>query len=883
MKTLTRRWRPRAQTRLLLAFSTMVALTIAVGVVGWVGFSNTEQSLNALRRESLPEISQSMAVAERAAGLAALAPFIASVATPFQLDDERLRLRNELDEILTLVRTELPRAEGSRTTIEALVLRMEAALSDLIETTRRNLHLRADIQQALFGLATARREATTILARTNGLDGNSRTLRALIAIEGEARHLSDVMTAATTASSVSSLQILKSEFDQGVTMAEDHLGAVGDPSLTPDLREAIDRMTAYGLGPASVFAIRHEQLDGELRTSYLLALTRALSAQLSERVAALVDMVEAGAARRSQDTNAAVTAGKTSILALGAICVLAASFAAWYVVRDLGGNLAAVTDSMMRLASGNRAVEVPATDRPDEIGALARAFNIFKENAFERDRLARELSEKTKLLEATFDSMNDGLAVFDAEGRAVAWNPQYLSIYGLSEAAAGETPGHGLDDGLGDDVRREETLSDGRTVERRSNPMPAGGFVTIHTDLTERKATEEQLRQAQKMEIVGQLTGGVAHDFNNLLAAIVGNLHLLEDGLEDRPILQRRARRALDAADRGALLTQRLLAFSRRQTLQPRPTDLNTLVEGMLDLLGYSLGETIVIEADLAPGLWTTVIDPGQLENALLNLAINGRDAMPDGGRLRIETGNRTLDRDSAASLSMAVGDAVRLRVADTGHGMPPDVLARVFEPFFTTKDVGRGSGLGLSMVHGFVNQSGGHVGIESRPGGGTAVIIHLPRGEAREARSELAAPELLADLRGRDETVLVVEDDRAVRDVAVEMLEGLGYRTRQAEDGPAALALLGEDAPIDLIFTDVVLPGGMTGPDLVREATGLRPGLPALYCSGFTRDALIDEGRLNRHLDLIEKPYDRQTLARHIRTVLDRSGQTVSTSAAKT
>jgi PAS domain S-box-containing protein len=395
---------------------------------------------------------------------------------------------------------------------------------------------------------------------------------------------------------------------------------------------------------------------------------------------------------------------------------------------------------------------------------------------------------------------------------------------------------------------------------------PLIGGVAI--DITQQAATEEQLRQAQKMEAVGQLTGGIAHDFNNLLAVIIGNLDYVTEKLQkDSPPLVA-IEEALTAALRGAELTRQLLSFSRQQSLQPRLLKINPIVEETAKLLRRTLGETIDIKLELTPTLWPVEADPAMLDSALMNLAVNARDAMPTGGSLIIKTDNCQLDDDYVTlNPDVRAGDYVRLSVSDTGAGMPPEVIARAFDPFFTTKPVGRGTGLGLSMVHGFVKQSGGNVKIYSELHYGTTISLYLPRANAVEEASE-TTPAISVAI-GTGETILVVEDNPAVRKLVAQQLHELGYTVVIAADGPAAMNHVTNGEKIDLLFTDVVMPGGMSGPDLAREARKLRPNLRVLFSSGFPRDASRSIGP---DLDdmLLSKPYRRADLAAKIREVLN-------------
>ena len=372
------------------------------------------------------------------------------------------------------------------------------------------------------------------------------------------------------------------------------------------------------------------------------------------------------------------------------------------------------------------------------------------------------------------------------------------------------------------------------------------------------------------MEAIGHLTGGVAHDFNNLLAIILGNLELLAEVL-DRPELQDLVQRSLDAAERGVTLIQRLLAFARRQPLQAQPVGLNQLVVGMIDLLRRTLGETIQVETALAADLAPTMIDPSQFEIALLNLALNARDAMPNGGRLTLETANIWLGEDYAAVHQyVKPGRYVLLAISDTGIGMSPDILERAFEPFFTTKEVGKGSGLGLSMVYGLVKQSDGYIQLYSEVDQGTTIKIYLPprggeTGSALKARPREAPPPL-----GQGQMILVVEDDAQVRQLAVRMLQSLGYQTIEADTAATALQVLEATPQVVLLFTDVVLPGGRSGLDLAQEVRRQRPDLKVLVTSGYTEHHLASFSRLQEGIELLSKPYRKSQLAIKLYAMLD-------------
>lgn len=392
----------------------------------------------------------------------------------------------------------------------------------------------------------------------------------------------------------------------------------------------------------------------------------------------------------------------------------------------------------------------------------------------------------------------------------------------------------------------------------------------IGRDMSDRLKMEKELRQAQKMEAIGQLTGGIAHDYNNLLTVILGNAELLAEALRDKPELHSLAQLTLDAADRSAILTQRLLAFGRRQALESQATDINELLADMVGLMKVMLGEQVKIELLPGPDLWTTKIDRGQFETAVVNLGVNARDAMPNGGTLTIETGNAILDQDYAVlNPSAQPGEYVGVTVSDTGAGMTPEVLSRVFEPFFTTKEVGKGTGLGLSMIYGFVKQSGGHVTIYSEPGMGTVVRLYFPRSDA---------PSLVPTLLERDdsilptgnETILLVEDDPLVRAHTEKQLVALGYRVHVAEKAVQALDLIGGGLKPDLLFTDIVMPGGKNGPQLATEVRKQLPHIKVLFTSGYTQGAIVQGEDKAPGTNFLAKPFRRAELAAKIRNILE-------------
>jgi PAS domain S-box-containing protein len=512
--------------------------------------------------------------------------------------------------------------------------------------------------------------------------------------------------------------------------------------------------------------------------------------------------------------------------------------------------------------------------------------------------LEHRVAERTADRDRMWRLSSDVMLVARYDSTITAVNPAWLTLFGWRESdLIGRTliefvHPDDIPTTVMDDRRLEQGLKTYRFENRYRHrdgsyrwlswtAVPEDGLIhAVGRDITDEKQralalaqAEEQLRQAQKMEAVGHLTGGVAHDFNNLLQVVVGNLEILQRNLKsDSARLKRAVDNAMTGARRAAVLTQRLLAFSRRQPLAPRALDLNQLVHGMSDLLGRTLGETVRIETILADDVFRVEVDPNQLENAILNLAVNARDAMPPGGSLTIETGNAQLDGDYVeTNADVTPGHYAVISVTDTGAGMDRETLTRVFEPFFTTKEVGKGTGLGLSMVYGFVKQSGGHVKIYSEVDQGTTVRIYLPKlmGETAE---EIAADDLQEPPPGsRSETILVVEDDDDVRMYSVEILRELGYRVLEAHDSASALRLLErQDGRVDLLFSDIVLPGGVNGEQLAERARGVRPDLKVLFTTGYARNAIMRDGRLEPGVELITKPFTYAALAARIRAILD-------------
>jgi PAS domain S-box-containing protein len=555
--------------------------------------------------------------------------------------------------------------------------------------------------------------------------------------------------------------------------------------------------------------------------------------------------------------------------------------------RDAAGDPLVIRTTILD-ARGRRAYEEElrrAKQKSEEAEAAVRQL---------AEELELRVQQRTQERDRIWRTSQDILAVATLDGTFLSFNPAFTKILGWSQENLPSLSAVGL-------VDREflpqlgvalEALSSGKPVDRLDVPlrhkvsgyrwlsmaiMPeAGALYIVARDITEeRKQAEavhkmqDALRQAQKMEAIGKLTGGVAHDFNNILQIIAGNLELLKLEFAGNTGATQRLQQARFAVDRGAKLASQLLSFARRQPLKPVPTNLARVVREMDDLLRRALGETIEIETIVGGGLWTASLDRNQFENVLLNLAVNARDAMNGEGKLTIELGNAMLDdRYCRQYADVAPGQYVMLAISDTGSGMLPDVLEQVFEPFFTTKPEAQGTGLGLSMVHGFVKQSGGHIKVYSEPGEGTTFKMYLPRVHQSEVREADAGSKTV---EGGAETILLVEDDPAVQAIAVDTLSSLGYKVLKAIDGQSALNIIDSGVWIDLLFTDVVMPGPVRSPDLAARAKGILPGIAVLFTSGYTQNAIVHGGKLDPGVELISKPYLREDLARKVRQVLSK------------
>ncbi|GGX84715.1 histidine kinase [Litchfieldella qijiaojingensis] len=818
------------QRRALLALILATLLAIGLVMVAWFGLTRTRNAVSEFEARTLPEVRTALTLSEEVAQLAALAPYVASAAKPFLLQIERDRLTQRFRSLVAVASSIRDRAFRQELEAQLNALRTDVErLTDLVET---ELFIREDLLTARFEVAQIVGQAT----------------------EPEGRH------------SLTRWQILQALY-QGLSDPDQWLEQWATLAEPPDpmMEHAEDYQRFLELAEASATRLA---LIGQQK-AFLLASLRAGSDRLTHEVNGFASELQRQVVAQQQSVHAQVNRVlfgmmlMTGLLILGVILHYMSNLK---TVRDLG----VVTQDMTQLAQGGEAPKRIAITRRDEIGALARAYEVFREHAGRIEQVGHDLRAQKHLLETVFNEIQDGLSVFSADDRLIAWNRRYLDIFGLTQDSI--RPGMPLAevqclitrqphrnltlanrsvDMSAINVRRhqayqsfERHYDDGRVIEFRSQPMPGGGFVTLYSDLTDRRTIEQQLQQAQKMEVLGQLTGGVAHDFNNLLAAILGNLQLLEQqtGLSDRA--RKYTERALDVGERGTQLVQRLLAFSRKQHLQPEWVDIDALIDGLEELLEYSVSAQTRLVIRLQASDIRLYIDPSQLENAILNLALNSSAAMPEGGQLVIAT-----------SLTEGATAKLVITVSDTGQGIPAELQARVLEPFFTTKPMGQGSGLGLSSVYGFVTQSGGEFSMESEPGQGTAVRLSWPV-QAATAQSTATPHPLLSLMVPPGRTVVVVEDNAEVRHVTADLIAAHQHPVAAFPRAEQALEWLHRHAKVTgLVLTDVNLNGAFSGVDLREHVRHHWPAIPVVLASGMPREALEREYGLSMGDAFLQKP----------------------------
>jgi signal transduction histidine kinase len=817
---------------------------MGLGLASWYGLHRTRETVTDFEAHNLPEMSTALNLSEGVAQLAAQAPYIAGSAKPFQLQAERHRLESRFTDLKQIAANMT--SVSFKRDLEGRLDKFRQTLSELIQRIEEELFYREDFLATRFELAELKRRDSA----------GALTAVDLFTLLGFLIEPSE-----------SALALQRRLLDETLDQLD---GAQRPLDFTWAVKRVVHKI---------IETREREQAIGH-RKAYLLASLRAQSEQLAEQVTRFTQQLEEEVVRQRQRVQATVFNAYASMLAIAGLLI-------WGVLQhyrfsyQMTRDLSVVTDDMLRLAEkGDTDTHFIGVQREDEIGELARAFTVFRDYAIQIKAFSDRLAQQKVLLETVFNQINDGLSVFSAEDKLVSWNKRFLEIFDFSpdqiqagrdlselQAEIRKAP-HEFQalDNTPVDIDRINTLRHdkplifehryrgGRVVEFRSQPMPNGGFVTLYTDLTERRAFEAQLHQAQKMEVLGQLTGGVAHDFNNLLAALLTNLQLLEATPELRAKQQRYVRRSIRVAEKGIHLIERLLAFSRKQRLHPESLDVDDLILGMLDLVEYSMAPDIAIETDLSADA-QVFVDPFQLENAILNLAVNSSAAMPQGGRLVIKTRRQVRSGSPLAWIALIV--------EDTGVGIPLETQERVLEPFFTTKPAGQGSGMGLSMVYGFVNQSGGELQLESTPGRGTRITLLLPvetPGRVTEKREVRPSIEPVVIPKGK--SVLLVEDNLSVRQAVAEQLTSFGHGVHSASDAETALKILEEGASdVALVITDISLGGPLSGVDLKQTLMENHPEIKVVLTSGLPIDNLVQHYGLQPDDEILPKPIPLATM----------------------
>ncbi|WKB53331.1 ATP-binding protein [Eleftheria terrae] len=851
----------RVRTRLLAAFLILLVAALSLATVGWVGMRGAQQAVAGFEGELLPNIADALELAERTTQLAAVAPKLGESRSAGEFDADAAAVEDLLQQIGRHAGS-LPSGGELSGRLAGLQGEVKRDLTQLLALTRRKLEL----QQA-FEAQLARLEQVGSELHAPGRRGAAPDPALVVAWSS--------LVLGASADAAATLGRLEADVEVSMLAAR-RRGALARHS--EQTRQALQDLTR---GTDGLLSRRRALLELERRSAYLVVLTRANATELSDTVSRYVAGLRDAASERSDAVKRAVRFGETGMLLLQLACLLIAVLATRYVRRLVAG-IEKITEVMSRLAQGDTAQPTPATSRRDELGALARTFEVFREALVAKQRLVNDLRTQKEMIATVHESMTDALAVFDTAGRLLLWNPQL----GRLLARHGITPRAGLPAGellarLPADSRWtvpgrigqrplagarplhfeafdhvELHLPGGIVLDTRTRAVPGTGAVTLITDLSARRAIDLQLQHAQKLEVLGQLTGGVAHDFNNYLGTILGTLPLLQPDLRQEPQALGRLARVQRVAASAAGLTRRLLAFARRQPLQAETVVVDDMVEEMRDLVEYSAGPLVQVELALQAEGRCLQIDRGQLENALLNLVLNSAAAMPEGGRLTVAT-------------SVAEG-RLRLQVTDTGVGIPEAALGKVFDPFYTTKPAGEGCGLGLSIVYGFVKQSGGEVDIRSQAGQGTCIALSFPAGEAGGPSMRGAppsAPDAGAALAGGQ--VMVVDDDEAFGATVADMLQSAGARVRVLPSAEAALQALEQGAGCGLLLSDVCLCQGLDGLRLRQEVQARWPGLPVVLMSGLSAEMLQGRTGWDPSQPFLQKPFDARLLAEAVQPLL--------------
>ncbi len=819
------RWRPDIRTRLWLALGLLTLSTLFVGGIGWYALDRANTRLQALHSRTLEEVARSLRLSKQSSDLATTAPYLLNLQSAYliqnQGEDMLKALAPVLEEWPTQESTQLPEVYAFNREITQAVQQMQRAISDLISAAK-SQSVERDKTRALNATLLALEKR---FFRQLASEGNSTVdQRMWLALESETNEL----VGAGQAGSFVGVGERRRRFQK---LRRD----ISFLQAAPDQVEWSQKLEELAFGEDGLFAVRRRELTHQLDSQNALFRIRHNAAQISELAARFAANAEAFLSSERNATSTSIKVAKVLILAalLAAIAIAftAALFVSGYVTR----NIHAISDAMQRLAAGDRGTRLRLKVREDdEIGKLNAAFQVFRTNALRLDRSHRQLHQQNTLFEKVFLNISDGVAITDAKGQLTATNPHVAEVlrpadlpdkpdiatYLAHTPFADEAEKAGLKAGFRGFT--EITGKDGRTVEVRCSRLPDGGGVWLFADATERRKMDERLRQIRHIESLGKVTGEVAHDFGNILAAVNSNVHLLQTGSKKVPsdvLLQRIS----NAVDLGTSLTQRLLAFARQQALAPEVVELNELVEGLTELVSISLNDDVELETIPADTPLSVRVDPGQLESAILNLCLNSNQAMTGPGKITVR-------------VSEAPPDCVKITVSDTGCGMDETVLAQALEPFFTARASGDGTGLGLSMVYGFIKQTGGDIQISSEVGKGTEICLTLPRFVGDPSKPEL-----------RHRALLVEDDPEALASVAA-LLKSIGFFVVRAGSFEEGLAALDANYQFDILVTDLHLNEGQMGWDIAEKC---------LETSSETK-VIITSGRLPKRHRYTEAPHPR-------------------------
>lgn len=812
------------RARLLIALTLLAVAVLTVGAIAWAALTRGTDRLDRLHGETLAGVDLALTLSRQAADLATLAPYLLTLESPFRIAQEGQAATALADAIAA----GLPPGDPLRAQLEET----RRAIADLVRATSLRAGLRDRALRLNAELAATERRFAALSARPS----------AVLSERQEWLVLQRIAAALLGAGRAENL-VGVGEFQRDYTRLK------ARPTDLPPTTGAAEfaRLVAIAEGPDGLFELRRLELARRIGAEAALVRIRQGAAAVAAHAAERTEAAQTAIATERDSATSAIALAKSAILAVGLASAILALMAALYVSGHVTANLRAISDAMMRLASGDRQSRLPRGEgQGDEIGKLFHAFRIFRANALRLDRSNRQMTKRTALYDKVMAGISDGVAILSDTGQIVARNDRLAPVLRVDPARLLGRPrladvvaagGWQVTEGPGGFA--DLSLPGIAHVERRESPLPGGGSVVLLSDATERRQIDDRLRQIQRIEALGKVSGEVAHDFGNILSTISGSLHLLESAPPERQAALRNT--VASAVDLGMSLTGRLLSFARQQQLEPELVDLSTLVEGMVDLIGFALRDGIDLDIDCRDGPLRVRVDPGQMESAILNLCLNAGQAIPAEGRITL----RVL-RDA--------GQAV-VEVADTGVGMAPEVLAHAMEPFFTARADGTGTGLGLAMVYGFIRQSGGDVSIDSAPGQGTRVRCTLPLAAARQGAGLM-----------RLGTVLLVEDDAADRALAEALLRPAAARLDLAQDPEAALDRLAR--PVDLVVTDLSLQGRVAGWRVAEAALSRHPGAVALVVSGHLPEVNPLAARYARRIATLAKPLTDDTLAAALATL---------------